>query len=493
MTLTRWALLVAAAPLAASCGNFGKAMTAHTDVVARAAGKELKVDEAAEILAGVPGLPVAPEHVASLAQLWTDYALLATAAAEDSTLAVLNLDELVAPEVERKTIGALLEASAKPDTTFTDAELEQLWNSEGPGQEVKARHVLLRYPGDATPAQRDSVKKLAEQIRGRAAGGEDFANLARQYSSDGSAQQGGDLGWFSRNRMVPAFEQAAFALQPGQVSPVVESPFGLHVIKVDDRRQQPMGAQKDEFRRYLVQSAGQRAVTTFIDSLGKAAQIKPETGAAAAFKELAEQPGLEVSGRAAERVLVRYRGGEVTAGELAERLRMEGGPNVREQVKTAPDEQLTGFLEDIARQEVLTAEARRRNLQPSAASVDSLRTQARTALRQIVQATGLGGRVPRGSAGNEAIEAKVKQLIQEMVAGQRGLQPLGTLGAALKKSYGAEVFEASYDRVVTKVQQIRATQPQPAPQQPQGGPAGPQGQPAQPAPQPQAAPAQPRQ
>ncbi|NIU73530.1 MAG: molecular chaperone SurA, partial [Gammaproteobacteria bacterium] len=68
---------------------------------------------------------------------------------------------------------------------------------------VKARHILLSFPDDATDAQRDSVFALAEEIRERAASGEDFSALAREYSDDqGTAQQGGDLGWFERGSMV---------------------------------------------------------------------------------------------------------------------------------------------------------------------------------------------------------------------------------------------------------------------------------------------------
>ncbi len=97
----------------------------------------------------------------------------------------------------------------------------------------KARHILLRTSQTDSPAKLEEKQKQMEDILAKANNGEDFAELAKAHSEDGSAQQGGDLGSFSRGQMVKPFEDAVFSLQEGEISQVVQTQFGLHLIKLD--------------------------------------------------------------------------------------------------------------------------------------------------------------------------------------------------------------------------------------------------------------------
>jgi len=106
-----------------------------------------------------------------------------------------------------------------------------------PNERITASHILVAYKGSmrASPTitrTKEAAKRRAEELLGRAKKGEDFAKLARESSDDPTAkQQGGNLGSFDRTTMTPTFSNAAFALKPNEISGVVETEFGFHIIK----------------------------------------------------------------------------------------------------------------------------------------------------------------------------------------------------------------------------------------------------------------------
>jgi peptidyl-prolyl cis-trans isomerase C len=129
-------------------------------------------------------------------------------------------------------------------------------------QEVRARHILVENEDEA------------KTVAGRVKGGEDFAKVAGEVSKDpGSKTDGGDLGFFTKDRMVEPFAEAAFKLEPGQISDPVKSQFGWHVIKVEEKRAKPAPTfeeTKDQVEAYL----GRKAQQDLIMSLRKDAKIE---------------------------------------------------------------------------------------------------------------------------------------------------------------------------------------------------------------------------
>jgi parvulin-like peptidyl-prolyl isomerase/Tfp pilus assembly protein PilF len=135
------------------------------------------------------------------------------------------------------------------DIAATDEEIEEYFETNiaryDQPEQVEASHILVE--------ERDQAVQLRQQLLE----GADFALLAEEYSIDtGSAAEGGSLGWFGRGRMVPAFEEAAFSLQPGELSDIVETQFGFHIIEVSDRREAHTPT-LDEIRDEVVEDATQ--------------------------------------------------------------------------------------------------------------------------------------------------------------------------------------------------------------------------------------------
>ncbi|WP_420839542.1 peptidylprolyl isomerase [Dechloromonas hankyongensis] len=108
-------------------------------------------------------------------------------------------------------------------------------------QQTRARHILIRVNEVVSEAE---ARRKLEAVRERIINGVDFAEQARLYSQDGSAAKGGDLGWLSPADTVPEFERAMDALKVGEVSPVVQSPFGMHLIQVQERRERDVSAER---------------------------------------------------------------------------------------------------------------------------------------------------------------------------------------------------------------------------------------------------------
>jgi peptidyl-prolyl cis-trans isomerase C len=182
------------------------------------------------------------------------------------------------------TIQALLaKVAEEANVQTTDQDAQAFYDSHpavfDTGERVRASHILVRIPEGATAPGKEELRKKAESLLQRVRAKEDFAALAKQSSEDpGSARNGGDLGAFGRGQMVPPFEQAAFALKPGEVSGIVETPFGYHIIKVTERipaRKMPFPEVKERLKLEMAQQKRQQAQQSYVNSLRAKAKIEP--------------------------------------------------------------------------------------------------------------------------------------------------------------------------------------------------------------------------
>jgi len=167
-------------------------------------------------------------------------------------------------------------SAAQAKKAVTDESMRALYTETvknlKPETEIRASHILVETE--------DQAKDIVKRIKA----GEDFAKLATELSKDpGSGQQGGDLGFFTKERMVPEFSAAAFALAPGQVSDPVKSQFGYHVIKLVDKREKPVPTYeevKDQIEQFMFRKNQQETIKTLRET-GKIERIDPPAAPAA--------------------------------------------------------------------------------------------------------------------------------------------------------------------------------------------------------------------
>lgn len=180
-------------------------------------------------------------------------------------------------------IKKLLEKEVMSKVSITDKDAKKFYD-ENPDkfqepEKVHAAHVLVTVDKGADEATKAAKRKEAEQVLADAKAGKDFAQLAKDHSGDpGSKDKGGDLGFFPRGEMVKAFEDAAFALKaPGDLSGVVETPYGFHVIKLIERQPPhvvPFDDVKKDIGDFMKEKKAGELAKGYVDGLRKKAQVK---------------------------------------------------------------------------------------------------------------------------------------------------------------------------------------------------------------------------
>jgi peptidyl-prolyl cis-trans isomerase C len=186
----------------------------------------------------------------------------------------MTLERLRADIRNEIAINKMVEAEMAGTPDVSDAEVREFYD-KNPDEFVtlRASHVLIGPPAADEEAKKQA-RAQAEDVVKQARAGADFAELARKYSADGSAQQGGDLGFFPRNAMVPQFSEAAFKLEPGQISDVVETQFGFHVIKAVERKNVSFDEAGAGIRNFLNAKRRDERQQAFVAEVKKKSKIE---------------------------------------------------------------------------------------------------------------------------------------------------------------------------------------------------------------------------
>ena len=144
-------------------------------------------------------------------------------------------------------------------------------------EQINASHILIKVQADAPADQKAEARKKIEDVQQKVKKGEDFATLAKTYSEGPSGPKGGDLGYFRRGQMVKPFEEAAFSLKPDETSEIVETQFGYHLIKVNDKKpakKMTYTEVKDRLSENLKKQKQDSEANAYIETLRKDAKIE---------------------------------------------------------------------------------------------------------------------------------------------------------------------------------------------------------------------------
>ena len=490
--MTRKPLLVLAvcATTLAACSGLGEAFSAHTDVVASAASQQLTAERLGDLLGKAKmQIPINRDVALLLARdIWVPYQLLGAAAARGDSLTDSKSIEAAASAIlDNARLSRFMESVAAKLPAQPGSEAA--YNAAGAGL-YSARHILFLLPPTASKVVKDSVQRLAQSVAAKLTDA-NFATMAAKYSGDATKDKGGELGVFPVGMMVKPFGDALAKLKPGQISPLVITQFGIHIVQ----RNTWEHAKND----YLAQAAGrgkQVAESTYIAQVQVAANVKVAGDAATTLKEIAKDP---IANRANKTVLATYNGGQLVAGRLAlVLLATPQSGRLMQQIQGAPDSLVAQYAMNMAQREVLLKRADSAKI---VVTPEELAELHRDFVAAVAQAwTGLGidpksladsGKTP---AEREKIAAaRVEKYLDRMMAGE--VQPVpvpSPLQIVLMDKFDAKVNAVGVDRAIERATGLRAAadsarqaaQPKSSVPLPGGTPMAPQGKPSGAAPVP---------
>ena len=483
--MRRSLVLVAALVAVAGC-SMKDIFSGHQDVVATAAGQELTVERVAGMIAPAKSVPLRREIVDRIADMWVDYELLAQAVAGgDSLLDSATVENASWPAVVSQLATAYHDSLVVPPAV-KPSQVDSVYN----GTDFRlVSHILVAVRQDTTPAVRNAKRALAQGYLDQLRRGANFADLARRVSDDpGSKAAGGSVGIIRHGQMVKPFEDAAFALQPGQLSPsLVETSYGYHIMY-----RPPLDAVRDTFMTHLEDIFAERSDSIFLDSLTNKTGISVESRAPAMVKAAAANLR---AAKQRNRTIATWRGGKLTERQLATWLQAYP-PQTIGMIGGAPDSTLNEFVKSLARNEMIIAAARAHGFHLTSGQRDTVRMRYRHDLMEIVNGIGvspesLAADTSARGMDRKALAARHVEMYFTSITNNPGSRQLYLvppyLSDVLRARFPWKVNAAGVDRALERARTLRGPETPTAPggmpsmtPAPGGPPVGPRGQAGQP-------------
>jgi PPIC-type PPIASE domain len=436
------------------CAELRDAFSARPGNVARAAGQTLSVERLAELSARVKGLPLQAPNLSQLAGAYVNYLLFAGALADGHTLRDSSL--VVAtmwPELSQMKFDHFVD-HVSVARELTGAEVDSAYRA---GNVRAFQHILITVPQSAAPPVVQQKQAQVNTLwRGLVAnGGGNFAAVARRSSEDISTKpSGGYLDVGARGRFVKPFDDAAWQLSPGEISGVVRSPFGFHII-----RRPPLAEIRDTFAAGLRQIATSEQDSTYFADLAKRKDIRLSSGAGEAVRAAVQDLGTASS---SGKVLARYVGGDFTVANLVRWL-YAVDPRVSQQIPMANDSMINSLLRQLVERTVALKQADSAKIDISADEWTEVRTEYDSTLSIIRTLLGIDSVMPGDSAATTAgrerfVVARVDAYFDRAVNGQAQFYPIPPLLALELRRRGTwSIDAAAVQRAVQRAQELRAS------------------------------------
>jgi hypothetical protein len=425
----------------AGCSNFRDLFSAHADVAAEAGGQELSANRLAEIVVSPrKGVRVNRETIDFVANGWVDYTLFGQAAArgqlptDSASIAAALWPEIFELKgshwhdtlmARRGTVD-----SGAVDSVYTMTDVRVL------------QHILFGARANADSAARKAAYDKAEGTLKKIRGGANFGALAAQLSEDpGSKVDSGYLPPSPHGRFVVPFDSAGWKLDPGQVSGIVRTDFGYHII-----RRPVLADVRTRLTQYVAGRAGARLDSIYMDSLAVLNDVELASSAPREMRAAALSPD---DARNSKKVLVHYKGGALTLGDY---IRWVGAlpPQYSSQLKTANDEMLNRFARILTQNVLLLRQADSAGIRLTGEEWQNISNEYRANLDTLTAAVGLDRTVDSSVSLGDRLRVanlKVDRYFDDVVSGKARYRPLpSTLAAVLRERSPYKVYPAGVSR-----------------------------------------------
>ena len=445
-----FAIAAAAAVTLSACSSLKDALNAHTNWVGRAGSAELSVARLATLL-GKSRAPIRKDIAKSIANVWVDYQLLGVTAAHNDSLSDPKLiDEAMWPAIANLKAKKWYDVVSKTWGVEDTTAAQRQWAS---GDILGADHILLLTQG-MNDTQKAEVKKKIDAIRAKV-NSANFAETAKRNSQDTqTAPKGGSLGIFPKGTMVPEFEKALIALKPGEISPVVQTTYGYHIIRRPSYEQ---------VKSQLLTASKGRSVavaeSTYLANLEKSGKIEVKKNAPATVKAIANDPDAY---RRDNTVIATSTAGKFTASRLVGWLEtLPANARIIDQIKQAPDSTLSAMVKRFANNELVLKQADSAKVTIEPAEIAQLRESFVNAVKQAWSQLGVTPASLQDSAKTESdrerlaakrIDAYFDKLVEEQARFVAVPTPVANV---LRSKYSYSFNDAGLDRAVEQAAKIR--------------------------------------